>query len=138
MNISEAAQQTGLSAKMIRHYEDTGLINPVHRSDAGYRQFSARDIDKLRFIRQARLLGFSIQQIDELIQLWQNPQRTSREVQSVARQHLNEVHEKLTELQHMKQALEQMIEACRGDNSPACAILDGLSPRTWPGTHKPS
>jgi len=123
---------------MIRHYENTGLIHPVHRSDSGYRQFSTRDIDKLRFIRQARLLGFSIQQIDDLLQLWQNPQRTSRQVKSVARQHLREVDEKLAELNHMKQALEQMIEACRGDNDPARAILDGLSPKTSPGQQTPS
>ncbi|MGM0633129.1 MAG: Cu(I)-responsive transcriptional regulator [Pseudomonadota bacterium] len=127
MNISIASRQSGLSPKMIRHYEQTRLLRPVARSASGYRQFSTRDIEVLRFIRRARLLGFSIQQIDRLIRLWQDPRRESREVRSVAQAHLNDVEHKLRELQQMKHTLEQLIEACHGDATPDCAILDQLS-----------
>lgn len=127
MNISTAARQSGLSTRMIRHYELTGLLRSVARSAGGYRQFSASDIEVLRFIRRARLLGFSIQQIDQLIRLWQDPQRESRQVRSVARAHLDDLEHKLTELQQMKYTLEQLIADCHGDEAPDCAILDQLS-----------
>lgn len=127
MNIGTAARQSGLSTKMIRHYEHTGLLRPVARSNGGYRQFSSRDIEVLRFVRRARLLGFSIQQIDRLIRLWQDPQRESRQVRSVARDHLDDVEHKLAELQQMKSTLEQLISACQGNETPDCAILDQLT-----------
>ncbi|MEX1197179.1 MAG: Cu(I)-responsive transcriptional regulator [Pseudohongiellaceae bacterium] len=127
MNIGTAARQSGLSAKMIRHYERTGLLRPVARTEGGYRQFSQRDIEVLRFIRRARLLGFSIPQIDRLIHLWQDPQRESRQVRSVARGHLDDVEHKLAELQQMKRTLQQLIDACHGDEAPDCAILDQLT-----------
>jgi len=127
MNITAAALQSGLSARMIRHYEQTGLLRAVTRSGAGYRQFNAHDIQVLRFIRRARLLGFSIPQIDRLIRLWQDPGRESREVRSVAQGHLEDVEHKLAELQHMKHTLEQLIAACHGDETPDCAILDELT-----------
>lgn len=127
MNIGTAARQSGLSAKMIRHYEHTGLLRAVARSTGGYRQFSSRDIEVLRFIRRARLLGFSIQQIDRLIRLWQDPRRESRRVRAVARDHLDDVEHKLAELEHMKRTLEELISACQGDDTPDCAILDQLT-----------
>lgn len=117
---------------MIRHYENTGLLNPIHRSASGYRQFNERDVNILRFIRQARLMGFSTQQINKLITLWQDPQRSSRQVRSVASQHLHEVRQKLTELQQMESTLEHMINACHGNDNPTCAILDTLSPTPDP------
>lgn len=131
VNIGTAARQSGLSAKMIRHYEHIGLLRSVARTEAGYRQFSHRDIEVLRFIRRARLLGFPIQQIDQLIRLWQDPQRESRQVRSVAQTHLDDVEHKLAELQQMKHTLEQLISACHGDETPDCAILEQL---TAPGT----
>jgi MerR family copper efflux transcriptional regulator len=112
---------------MIRHYEQTGLLRVVTRTDAGYRQFSEQDIQVLRFIRRARLLGFSIQQIDQLIRLWQNPHRESRQVRSVAQVHLDDVEHKLYELQQMKRTLEHLISFCHGDEAPDCAILDQLT-----------
>ena len=129
MNISHAARQSGLSAKMIRHYEQIGLLNHVQRSSAGYREFSDHDIQMLGFIRQARVLGFPIEQIRSLLELWQDPQRSSHAVKEVATEHLSQVEEKLQELQAMKRTLEQMIRACADDDQPHCAILDGLAPR---------
>lgn len=127
MNIGEAAQRAGVSAKMIRHYEQTGLLKPAARSAAGYRQYNSQSVEVLRFIRQARVLGFSIRQIDDLLRLWQDPLRSSRAVKQVAQQHLLEVENKMRELAAMKATLERMIAACPGNEDPDCAILEQLS-----------
>ncbi|WP_116474108.1 Cu(I)-responsive transcriptional regulator [Zobellella maritima] len=127
MNIGEAAKQAGVSAKMIRHYEQIALLKPAGRTDAGYRQYDERNIEVLRFIRQSRLLGFSIRQIDELLTLWQDPHRPSREVKRVAQQHLQEVENKMRELASMQVTLQRMIAACPGDEQSYCAILEQLS-----------
>jgi len=126
MNIQQAARHSGLSAKMIRHYEQLGLLPPVPRTDAGYRQFDERHMEVLRFIRRARLLGFPISRIAELLALWQNPARSSREVKQLAMQHLAAVDEQLLELQALRETLDGMIAACPGDESPDCAILADL------------
>lgn len=130
MNIGEAAKLSGLSAKMIRHYEQIKLLKPAERTAAGYRQYDAQNIEVLTFIRQARLLGFSIAQIDELLGLWQDPERPSRAVKQVAQQHLHEVEHKMRELAAMQTTLQQMINACPGDEGSACAILEQLSRKT--------
>lgn len=127
MNIGEAATLSGLSAKMLRHYEQIKLLKPVERTAAGYRQYDAQNIEVLKFIRQARVLGFSIAQIDELLSLWQDPERPSRAVKQVAQQHLHEVEHKMRELAAMQATLQQMISACPGDEGSACAILEQLS-----------
>lgn len=130
MNIGEAAKRSGLSAKMIRHYEHIKLLKPAERSEAGYRQYNEHNILVLTFIRQARLLGFSIAQIDELLSLWQDPDRPSRAVKAVAERHLQEVEHKMRELAAMQTTLQQMITACPGDDNPQCAILEQLSKKT--------
>lgn len=135
MNIGEAARLSGVSAKMIRHYEQIGLLTPAGRSEAGYRQYDSRQIEVLGFIRQARLLGFSIRQIDELLTLWQNPGRSSKAVKQVAQQHLQEVEHKMRELALMQATLKGMIAACPGDEHPACAILEQLSSPAQPDEH---
>lgn len=127
MNIGEAAKRAGVSAKMIRHYEQIKLLQPAGRTAAGYRQYDEHNIEVLRFIRQARLLGFSIRQIDELLGLRQNPQRPSRAVKRVAQQHLQDVEHKMRELSAMQATLQRMITACPGDEGSNCAILEGLS-----------
>lgn len=127
MHIGEAATLSGLSAKMIRHYEQIKLLNPTARSEAGYRQYDAQHIAVLKFIRQARVLGFSIAQIDALLSLWQDPKRSSRAVKQLAEQHLQEVEHKMRELAAMQSTLQQMIHACPGDEGFACAILEQLS-----------
>lgn len=109
MNIGTAAKMSGMSAKMIRHYEQSGLLKPAARSSAGYRLYNSQNVEVLRFIRQARVLGFSIRQIDELLKLWQDPLRSSRAVKQVAQRHLLELENKMKELAAMKVALEQLI-----------------------------
>lgn len=126
MNISDAARRSGLSNKMVRHYESVGLIQPPARSAAGYRQYSQRNVDELAFIAHARTLGFSITQIGDLLSLRQNPHRASREVKAVAQQHLQELDAKMQQLKHMKTLLAEMISQCPGDDDPHCAILQQL------------
>jgi len=127
VNIGEAATQAGVSAKMIRHYESSGLLPEVARTAAGYRQYSAQDVEMLRFIRRSRLLGFSLPQIGELLALWADPQRSAREVKALAGQHLQEVEHKIQELHAMRSTLQEMVAACSGDDQSHCAILAQLA-----------
>lgn len=126
MNIGEAASASGVTAKMIRHYEETGLIPKVGRTDAGYRVYSERDVHLLRFIRQSRQLGFSMKQIADLIGLWLDQSRPSRKVKQLAQAHIGELDQRIRELQAMKSTLEQLAHNCHGDSRPDCPILDAL------------
>jgi Cu(I)-responsive transcriptional regulator len=126
MNIGEAAKASGVSAKMIRHYESVGLFPEAARTDAGYRQYTDKDVGTLRFIRQSRDLGFSIEQIRELLGLWQNRRRPSRQVKALAQAHIEELDAKLKELQSMKATLEHLVQCCHGDDRPDCPIIDTL------------
>jgi Cu(I)-responsive transcriptional regulator len=127
MNIGDAAKASGVSAKMIRHYESVGLFPQARRTDAGYRQYTAKDLNTLRFIRHSRALGFSIEQIRELLGLWQNRRRSSRQVKALAEAHIQELDQKLLELQAMKGTLAHLAHCCRGDDRPDCPILDSLA-----------
>jgi MerR family copper efflux transcriptional regulator len=127
MNIGEAAKASGVSAKMIRHYESVGLFPEAVRTDAGYRQYTDREVNTLRFVRQARDLGFSIEQIRELLGLWQNRRRPSRQVKALAQAHIQELEQKLEELQTMKATLEHLVHCCHGDDRPDCPILETLA-----------
>jgi Cu(I)-responsive transcriptional regulator len=127
LNIGEAAAAAGVSAKMVRHYEQIGLLPAAARTDSGYRQYGERDVSILRFIRQSRRLGFSIEQIAELLWLWSNRQRASREVKALAQGHLEALEEKMRELAQMQAALEKLVSHCHGDDDPQCAILDELA-----------
>lgn len=127
MNISEAARASGVSAKMIRHYEGMQLIPPAARSAAGYRHYSERDVHLLSFIRSARDLGFSLERIRELLSLWQNRDRTSREVKALAQAHILELEAKVADLNRMIASLNTLMVHCHGDHRPDCPILDGLS-----------
>ena len=127
MNIGQAAAAAGVSAKMIRHYEQLGLLGVVPRTEAGYRQYDADELRTLRFVAQARLLGFSIKQIGELVGLWRDSGRASREVKALAQRHIAELDLKLREIAQMKMALERLVGHCHGDDRPHCAILDELA-----------
>jgi Cu(I)-responsive transcriptional regulator len=127
MNIGEAAKAAGVSAKMIRNYEQIGLLPPAERSDSGYRLYGVRDVSVLRFIRQSRRLGFSMEQIAELIGMWGDDARSSREVKAVAQRHLDDLEEKLREIWEMKDALQRLVNACKGDDHAHCAILENLA-----------
>lgn len=127
LNIGQAARQSGVSAKMIRHYEGLGLLPAALRTEAGYRQYGQPDVQTLRFIRQSRDLGFSLAEIDKLLNLWRDRSRPSREVKALARKHLEELDRKLHELQAMKTTLEQLVRGCHGNERPECPILDELA-----------
>jgi Cu(I)-responsive transcriptional regulator len=127
MNIGEAAKVVGVSAKMIRHYEQLGLMPKAARTDAGYRQYTGRDISILRFIRQSRLLGFSMAQIADLLGLWIDDRRASREVKALAQNHLDALEIRMGELAEMQRALTTLVASCHGDDDPNCAILDELA-----------
>lgn len=127
MNIGEVAKQSGVSAKMIRHYESIGLLPTAERALSGYRTYSDTDVSNLRFIRAARDLGFSLVVIAELLSLWQNRNRESREVKALALTHIQALESKVAELNAMIGALRQLSASCHGDHRPDCPILEGLS-----------
>jgi MerR family transcriptional regulator, copper efflux regulator len=127
MDIGRASEATGVSAKMIRHYEAIGLLPKVARTFANYRVYTPNDIHTLRFILRARTLGFSIDDIRELLGLWQSRARSSASVKKIARAHIAELKEKIAELQGMVKTLEHLVHHCHGDHRPDCPILDDLA-----------
>lgn len=137
MNIGEAATASGVSAKMIRHYESVGLFPEAARTESGYRQYTGKEVATLRFIRQSRDLGFSIEQIRELLSLWQNRKRPSRQVRALAQAHIQELDEKLKELQAMKSTLEHLVHCCHGDDRPDCPIIETLAQDAPAVEHSP-
>jgi MerR family copper efflux transcriptional regulator len=127
MNIGQAAKASGISAKMIRYYEATGLIPPVTRSAAGYRHYSDSDIHTLSFIRRARDLGFSVEQIADLLALWRNRRRSSASVKAVALAQIAMLKTKADELRAMARTLQHLADHCHGDNRPDCPIIEDLA-----------
>ena len=127
MNIGQAAAASGVSAKMIRYYESIGLIPKIVRTESGYRVYSDHDVHTLRFIRQSRDLGFSIDQIRELLGLWHNRRRPSRQVKALAEAHIQELEQKAQELLAMKSTLQHLVQSCRGDDRPECPIIETLA-----------
>lgn len=127
LNIGHAANASGVSAKMIRHYEGVGLLPSAQRTESGYRQYGEADVQTLRFIRHARDLGFSIPKISQLVSLWHDRGRPSREVKALAKAHIRELEEKAQELLAMKAALAHLVSRCRGDDRPDCPIIDSLA-----------
>lgn len=126
-NIGEAAASTGVSPKMIRHYEQIGLLPGVGRTFAGYRLYAEVDLHRLRFIKRARDLGFSIRQIESLLGLWDDRSRASAEVKALAREHARELGEKIAQMQAMQRTLDALATRCHGDDRPDCPILDDLA-----------
>jgi MerR family transcriptional regulator, copper efflux regulator len=127
MNIGQAARASGVTAKMIRHYESIGLVPRARRTDGGYRIYDGNDIHTLRFIRRARELGFSMKQIARLLGLWRNRRRSSAEVRRIALQHIDELDQKIDKLQAMRRTLDDLVRHCHGDRRPDCPILDDLA-----------
>ncbi|MDP3701166.1 MAG: Cu(I)-responsive transcriptional regulator [Hylemonella sp.] len=127
VNIGSAAELSGISAKMVRHYESLGLLPRVARTDSGYRQYSEADVHTLRFIKRSRDLGFSMAEIGELVTLWQNRRRTSASVKRVAQKHMDELATRIEAMQSMQRTLRQLLHHCHGDERPDCPILDDLA-----------
>ena len=127
MNIGQAAKHRGLSAKMIRYYESIGLLKPAHRSDSGYRLYSDDDLHTLAFIKRSRDLGFSLDEVGKLLALWQDRQRASSDVKALARQHSDELNQKIVELTSLRDTLQELVDTCQGDHRPDCPILKGLA-----------
>jgi len=126
VKIGEAAERSGVKAKMIRYYESIGLLAPAPRRDNTYRDFDARDVHDLRFIRRARSLGFSIEEITRLLTLWRDKSRPSREVKEIASTHIDSLQQRISELQSMVSTLQHLSHHCHGDHRPDCPILDDL------------
>jgi MerR family copper efflux transcriptional regulator len=127
MNIGEASAQSAVSAKMIRHYEDLGLLPKAPRTEAGYRLYDEASVHTLRFIRRARDLGFGIHEIEELLGLWRNRRRASADVKRIASAHAADLQRRIDEMQAMKRTLEHLAHCCQGDARPDCPILDDLA-----------
>jgi MerR family transcriptional regulator, copper efflux regulator len=127
VSISRAAALSGISAKMVRHYESLGLLPRVARTDSGYRQYTEADIHTLRFIKRSRDLGFSMAEIGELVTLWQNRRRTSASVKRIAQKHVDELATRIEAMQAMQRTLHQLLHLCHGDERPDCPILDDLA-----------
>jgi MerR family copper efflux transcriptional regulator len=125
--IGEAAQRSGVSARMVRHYEGLGLLPAVARTDSGYRQYGDADIHTLRFIKRSRDLGFSMEEIAELVGLWNNRRRASASVKRIAQKHLGELEQRIADMQSMRNTLSHLVHCCHGDARPECPILDDLS-----------
>ena len=127
MNISQAAQATGISPKMIRHYEAAGLIPKAGRTASGYRIYRDTDVHELRFVRRARDLGFSMKEIQALLGLWRNRRRSSADVKRLVAHHVADLDARIGELQAMRRTLQQLAHACHGDERPDCPIIDDLA-----------
>jgi Cu(I)-responsive transcriptional regulator len=127
LNIGETAKASGVSAKMIRHYEAINLIGTAQRTDAGYRVYNERDVQVLQFIHRSRELGFSLEQIKTLLALWQDKHRASKDVRAMANRHIAELDAKIASMQAMRRTLETLATKCHGDERPDCPILDDLS-----------
>lgn len=127
MNIGETARTTGVSAKMIRYYESIGLIANATRTAAGYRVYAHNDVHSLRFIRRARNLGFSVEQLADLLALWRDRSRASADVKSIALRHVAELERKAQALQAMSKTLKHLADHCSGNERPECPILEDFA-----------
>lgn len=124
--IGQAAQLSGVSAKMLRHYEGLGLLGQVPRTEGNYRQYGQADVHTLRFIRRARDMGFTLDEIRTLVSLWHNRRRSSETVKRIAEQHITELDQRIAALQAMRRTLQDLVQRCPGNQRPDCPILDDL------------
>jgi len=127
LDIGRASRESGVSVKMIRHYEAIGLLKDVARTYANYRVYSGKDVHTLRFIKRARALGFSMDDIRELLALWQNKTRPSASVKKIAGGHMQDLKRRIVEMQSMVATLEHLTHNCHGDSRPDCPILEDLA-----------
>ena len=126
MNIGQAAKTSGLSAKMIRYYESINLLPAAHRTEAGYRLYRQDDLHTLAFIKRSRDLGFSLEEVGKLLTLWQDRGRASADVKALARQHVDDLNQKIIEMTALRDTLQELVEHCQGNERPDCPILKDL------------
>ncbi len=127
MNIGAAAKASGLSAKMIRYYETIGLLHAASRSDNGYRHYSPKDLQQLAFIKRARDLGFTLEEVGKLLALWQDRERASADVKALATEHIAELERKISALVSLRNSLNELVTCCHGDQRPDCPIIKALA-----------
>ncbi len=127
MNIGQAARHSGLSAKMIRYYESTGLLKPATRTDSGYRLYQDDDLHTLAFIKRSRDLGFSLEEVAQLLTLWQDRGRASADVKALAHRHIDDLNRRIAELTGLRDTLQNLASHCQGNDRPDCPILADLA-----------
>lgn len=137
MNIGQAARASGVTAKMIRYYDEIGLVAPVSRTDANYREYDEREVNELRFVKRARSLGFSMEEITLLLSLWRDRDRPSREVKAIADKHVVALDARIAEMQAMADTLRHLSHCCAGDDRPDCPILADLTGGREPTLPRP-
>ncbi|HEY8618388.1 Cu(I)-responsive transcriptional regulator [Phenylobacterium sp.] len=140
MNIGQAARASGVTAKMIRYYDEIGLVRPSARTESNYREYDDRQINELKFIRRARSLGFSMEEITRLLSLWRDRGRPSREVKAIADKHIADLDARIAEMQAMAETLRHLSHCCAGDDRPDCPILADLTEGSAPSdppAHRP-
>ena len=133
MNIGQASKVSGVTTKMIRYYDEIGLVQPASRTDSNYREYEDREINELRFIKRARSLGFSMAEITQLLSLWRDSGRPSREVKTIADRHVADLDARIVEMKAMADTLRHLAHCCAGDDRPNCPILDDLTQGKEPG-----
>ena len=127
MNIGQASKASGVSTKMIRYYDQIGLVRPARRTDSNYRAYDERELNELRFIKRARSLGFSMEEITQLLSLWRDRERPSRQVKAIADRHVADLDARIAEMQAMADTLRHLSHCCAGDDRPECPILTDLT-----------
>lgn len=127
MNIGDAAMRANLPVKTVRYYDEIGLVVPNGRSENGYRQYEQSEIERLVFVRRARSFGFSVEACRELLSLYQDETRSSRDVKQIVLDRIEQIDARLEELRHLRQDLSSLADACKGDDDPDCPIIEGLS-----------
>jgi len=127
MNIGQASKASGVSTKMIRYYDEIGLVRPASRTGSNYREYDEKQVNELRFIKRARNLGFAVAEIQHLLSLWRDRARPSREVKAIAERHLADLEARIAEMQAMADTLRQLSDCCAGDDRPDCPILEDLT-----------
>jgi Cu(I)-responsive transcriptional regulator len=137
MNIGQAARASGVTAKMIRYYDEIGLVRPQARTASNYREYDARQVNELKFIKRARSLGFSMPEITRLLSLWRDRERPSREVKAIADRHLADLDARIAEMQAMADTLRHLSQGCAGDDRPDCPILADLTGGSAPSDPAP-
>ena len=126
MNIGQAAKSSGVSAKMIRYYEEIGLISPAGRTASNYRVYDADSVNRLRFVRRSRNLGFSLEETGSLLALWRDRSRASADVHRIAQAHVDDLEKRIEAMQAMRRTLQNLLQHCHGDARPDCPILTDL------------